>query len=73
MSKTSDRFQWLAREFELLAENLENCPNLEKRKQLLRRMKILIDEIDTQILFIMKRDAQKTSSLPPLDQPAAKP
>jgi hypothetical protein len=64
MPKQSERFLWLAHEFDTLAQSLENCPETEKRKQLLRRMKILIDEIDKQILFNLKRDTEETPNLP---------
>lgn len=64
MPKQSERFLWLAHEFGTLVEGLEDCPNTEKRKQLLRRMKILIDEIDKQILFTLKRDNEDIPNLP---------
>jgi hypothetical protein len=72
MHKQSERFLWLAHEFDTLVQNLEDCPSHEKRKQLLRRMKILIDEIDKLILFTMNRDTQETTNFPQSDQPAFK-
>jgi hypothetical protein len=72
MPKQSDRFQWLAREFDALAESLEDCPNLEKRRQLLRRMRILIDEIDKLVIFTLKREKQETPISTQPSQPTAK-
>jgi hypothetical protein len=73
MPKQSERFKWLAHEFDILAQSLENCPETEKRKQLLRRMKILIDEIDKQILFNLKRDTEDTPNLPQSTQVGLEP
>ena len=51
ISKQPERFRCLAHEFDVLVQSLRDCPSLEKRKQLLRRMKILIDEIDELIIL----------------------
>ena len=71
MPKHSDRFQWLSQQFEALAERLHDSPTVKERKQLLRRMKILIDEIDALILSTMKLDGKDTSSSHSPDQPTA--
>lgn len=52
-------------EFKALVESLNKVPNLKKRKQLLRRMKILIDEIDGLISSDLKQDEQGTVSSGP--------
>jgi hypothetical protein len=71
MPKHSDRFQWLSQQFEALAESLHDSPSVKERKQLLRRMKILIDEIDALILSTLKQDREETSSCQAPDQPTA--
>lgn len=71
MPERSERFRWLAHQIGALLESLNECPSLEERKQLLRRMKILIDKIDGLILSTLKREGEDTSSSPPPDQPAA--
>ena len=68
MPGPSERFQWLAQQFDELVESLNVSPSLKERKQLLRRMKILIDEIDALILSALKRD---NTGSPPTDQPTA--
>jgi len=58
MSNPSERLQSLAYEFDALVKSLDAFPRLKERKQLLRRMKILIDEIDVLILSDLERDNQ---------------
>jgi len=51
-----ERFKWLADQFDALVLNLEVSADAKQRRQLLRRMKVLIDEIDDLILSSLKRD-----------------
>jgi hypothetical protein len=71
MPKHSQRFQSLSQQFEALVESLNDSPSLKERKQLLRRMKILIDEIDGLILSTLKRDGEDASSSPRSDRSTA--
>jgi hypothetical protein len=64
MGSPSERFQWLAQQFDALVERLSECKSLEERKQLLRRMMILIHEIDALILSALTRDKQGTTAPP---------
>jgi hypothetical protein len=63
-----DRFQWLAHEFDGLAKKMPVCANRKERRSLLRRMKILIDEIDALIFSTLKRDDQDSTVTPSSDQ-----
>jgi hypothetical protein len=45
-------------EFKALVKLTDECPSLQERKHLLRRMKVLIDEIDALISLTVKRDEQ---------------
>lgn len=65
MPKDSESFNRLTVQFKTLAESLKEVPNLKKRKQLLRRMKILIDEIDGLISSDLMQDAQDSVSSGP--------
>ena len=56
MTNPSERFRWLAHQFDALVDNLDECTSMEERKRVLKRMKILIDEIDEIILSTLKRD-----------------
>ena len=46
MPNADQRFESLAAEFETLAERMRVCRDPELRLVLLRRMKVLLDEID---------------------------
>jgi hypothetical protein len=61
MLNASERFQWLAREFEALLENLDESSTPDERKQLRKRMKTLLDEIDDLVFSSLKRDKQNTA------------
>ena len=71
MSSSPDRFQWLTQELDALAESLHISHSLDERRLLLRRMKVLIVEIDMLISSNLKRDTQDTTSSPPPEQPSA--
>jgi hypothetical protein len=61
----SEQLWWLLRSYDALAERLNGCASLEERKQLLLRMKILIDKIDGLIFSTLKEDKQDTSGSSP--------
>jgi hypothetical protein len=44
------RFEWLAKQFGTLALSLGKTTNSAQRRHLLKRMKVLIDEVDNLIL-----------------------
>jgi hypothetical protein len=46
----TDRFKHLAQQFDVLAENLALCSVAPQRAELLKRMRIVIDEIDRLLL-----------------------
>ena len=73
MSTPSERFLRLAHRFEALLESLNESPSSKKRKQLHRRMEILIDEIDRLDLSALERDKEETTSSRQRDQPTAEP
>jgi hypothetical protein len=56
MGNPSERFPWLAHQFDALVENLDECASLEERKKVLTRMKVLIEEIDQIIFSTLRRD-----------------
>lgn len=70
MPHPSDRFRLLAHQVESLVERLNDFPppSFDERTKLLRRMKVLIVEIDMLIMSDLKRDGQDASSSPPPDQ-----
>jgi hypothetical protein len=57
-SQCDKEFQFFAHELESLVERLHESPSLGDRTRLLRRMKVLIVEIDMLILSTLKRDRQ---------------
>jgi hypothetical protein len=73
MPQQSDRFRLLAHQVESLVERLNDFPppSLDERTKVLRRMKVLIVEIDMLIMSDLRRDSQEASSFPPPDQSAA--
>lgn len=64
-------FQLFAHEFDSLVERLHESQSLEERRKLLRRMKVLIVEINMLILSNLKIDSQGNPNLPSSDQPTA--
>jgi hypothetical protein len=68
MTRYSERFQWLARQFDALVKDLNASASMEEQRELFRRMKVLIDEIDALISF-STGEGQDTQSSLALDQP----
>jgi DNA primase len=50
MSNLRRRFKWLSEQFEVLAGQMETAGEPEQRKELLRRMRVIIAEIDELVL-----------------------
>jgi hypothetical protein len=69
MPRPQTRFQWLAQQFDRLVETIHECEDPKKRQHLLRRMKVLVDEIDVAVSSSLKKDKQDTTSSFPPDQP----
>jgi hypothetical protein len=70
MTNPSGRFLWLANQFEALAERLNESLSTEERTKVLKRMKILINEIDQLIASTSnghKQDATSTPAQPTAD------
>jgi hypothetical protein len=45
------RLQWLATQFEALADDLNKSNDSQQRKEFLRRMKVILNEVDELILL----------------------
>jgi hypothetical protein len=56
MSSPTERFQSLSQQLDALVSALHKSNSVNERVRLLRRMKILIDEIDALNLPSLKRD-----------------
>jgi len=66
MSNVPQRFGWLAKQFEQLAHDLSACQDTEQRKQMLRKMKIVIDDADELIIKEHSNlDSERDSKAPP--------
>jgi hypothetical protein len=46
MTNSQRRFKWLCEQFEVLAGQMETAGEPEQRKELLRRMRVIIAEVD---------------------------
>jgi hypothetical protein len=63
MSGPPNPFQSLTSQLDVLVPEIHKCKDAKERAQLLRRMKVLIDQIDALNLSSLKRDewfARKT-------------
>jgi hypothetical protein len=68
MANSTERFEWLTHQLGVLVESLRVTHGVEERKLLLRRMRVLIVEIDMLIASNLKRDSEDAPSTPPLGQ-----
>jgi hypothetical protein len=50
MFATGHRFEWLAQQFELLMESFAKTGDSAERKEILRRMKVILDEVDELVI-----------------------
>ncbi len=65
----ADRFKRLAQQFDALAENLQSCTAPPQRGELLRRMRIVIGEIDQLLLQEHSHpDSEQDGTAPPTSQ-----
>jgi hypothetical protein len=64
MSNVPQRFGWLAKQFEQLAHDLSACQDTEHRKQMLRKMRIVIDEADGLLMNEQLLDSERDSTAP---------
>lgn len=71
MSVASEPFFFLVSQFELLLEQLKQCPSPAGRMRLLKRMKIVIDAVDTLISTGLNKHTPENSSSLPNGQRAA--
>jgi hypothetical protein len=55
MTNIRRRFKWLSEQFEVLAGQMETAGEPEQRKELLRRMRGIITEIDQ---LVLREDSQ---------------
>jgi hypothetical protein len=63
----SERFEWLTEQLDTLLTVFNHTIDSQKRRQLLRRMNVLINEIDALIVFSSKRDKQDITYSPQSD------
>ena len=59
------QFESLANQFETLAIEMRACLNLERRIELLQRMKVLIDEIDSQVYASLNQENKRLQLVNP--------
>ena len=71
MPSSSERFQFLAQEFGSLVQGLDQSRSVGERTTILRRMKVLIVEVDMLISSSLRYDNRDTTGSKPPDQPAA--
>ena len=56
MITSSERFYWLTEQLETLVAILHNSADPKERSHLLRRMKVVLNEIDALNLFSLRRE-----------------
>jgi hypothetical protein len=59
MSDTKHSFEWLTQQFEMLTDRMEKAKDKNERKEILRRMRVILDEVDE---LMAKGDLQKSAS-----------
>ena len=59
MFDTRHTFEWLAQQFESLRESFEMAGHSEERKKILRRMKIILDEVDDLVIREKAESAER--------------
>ena len=62
MLGSQTRFQWLSQKFDGLVEKLNDTDDPEERKETLRRMRVLLDELDVVVSSSVKKDKNDTAS-----------
>jgi hypothetical protein len=65
MPDSQKRFQVLADQFEVLENKVSECQNQEQRRELLREMLVVIEELDQLVSNDLARLNSKPDSTPP--------
>ena len=65
MPDSQKRFQVLADQFEVLENNVSECQNQEQRRELLREMLVVIEELDQLVSNDLTRLDSKLESITP--------
>jgi hypothetical protein len=69
MPDSQKRFQVLADQFEVLENNVSECQNQEQRRELLREMLVVIEELDQ----LVSKDLARLDSTPDSTAPTNPP
>jgi hypothetical protein len=69
MPDSQKRFQVLADQFNMLEGNVSECQNQEQRRELLRDMLVVIEELDQLVSNDLARLDSKPGSAGPSDPP----
>ena len=69
MPDSQKRFQVLADQFKVLEGNVSECQNQEQRRELLREMLVVIQELDQLVSKDLARLDSKPDSTAPSDPP----
>jgi hypothetical protein len=73
MPDRQKRFQVLADQFKLLEDNVSECQNQEQRRELLREMLVVIEELDQLVSSDLTRlDSKPDNAAPPNPLPLTK-
>jgi hypothetical protein len=72
MPDRKQRFQVLADRFELLENNVSECQTPEQRRELLREMLVVIEELDQLVSNDLSRLDSKPDSTTPSNPPSSK-
>jgi len=72
MPDSQKRFQVLADQFEVLEGNVSECQNQEQRRELLREMLVVIEELDQLVSNDLSRLDSKLDSTAPSNPPLRK-
>jgi hypothetical protein len=72
MSDKQERFQVLADQFEMLENKVSECQTPEQRRELLREMLVVIEELDQLVSNDLSRLDTKPDRTAPSDPPLSK-
>jgi hypothetical protein len=72
MPDSQKRFQVLADQFQVLENNVGECQNQEQRRELLREMLVVIEELDQLVSNDLPRLDSKPDSTAPSNPPLSK-
>jgi hypothetical protein len=71
MSDILQRFEAVTKRFDTLVDQIRTCKNSERRIELLKRMRLLIDEIDELIFTSLDRENKQARLVNPKLSPDA--